>query len=102
MSETVAKRTVTIVNPQGLHARPAYMFAELAGKFAAKVEIIKDSERVDGKSILSILTLGAEQGTELGLEAVGPDAEAALNALADLLQQGFPGGETAQTTEQNT
>jgi phosphocarrier protein HPr len=67
------------------------MFAQLAGKFAANIVVIKEGERIDGKSVLSILTLAAEQGTKLKIEAVGQDAEEALEALAQLVEQGFPG-----------
>ena len=93
MADLIVIRTVTVKNPKGLHARPAYMFAELAGKYAAKIEIIKENERVDGKSILSIMTLAAGQGTALDLEAVGQDAEDAIDALAELFEHGFPSGE---------
>jgi len=101
MSQSVARRTVTVTNEQGLHARPAYLLASMAKEFDAKIEVVTDNERVDVTSILSTLTLGAEKGTELQLEAIGPDAVAALKALAELFEQGFPGGEKAQTTEQN-
>ena len=80
---------MTVVNPQGLHARPVNLFVQLANQFESKIEVIKDEERVDGKSILSILTLAAAQGTELSIEATGQDAEAALEALADLVAKGF-------------
>ncbi len=53
------------------------------------IEVIKDGERVDGKSILAILTLAAVQGTQLRIEATGPDADAALVAIADLFQRDF-------------
>ena len=89
MTEKKARRTVTVVNPQGLHARPVDMFVKLANQFESRIEVIKDSERVDGKSILSVLTLAAEQGTQLLLEATGHDAELALEALADMVQTGF-------------
>ncbi len=95
MSESKAIREVTIVNPQGLHARPAYLFAELAGTFDSTIELVKDGERIDGKSILSILTLAAVEGSHLSVEATGADAEQAIAALADLVQAGFPGGEPA-------
>ena len=98
MADLIIRRTVVVKNPQGLHARPAYLLAELAGKFAAKIEIIKEDERVDGKSILSIMTLAAAQGTALDLEAVGQDAEDAIDALAELFEQGFPGGEEDSKT----
>lgn len=89
MADHRTYRVVTVRNPQGLHARPADMFVRLALQFAANIEIVKDGEPFDGKSILSLMTLAAEQGTELVLQARGPDAEAALNALAELFGRGF-------------
>ena len=97
-SDEKAVRIVTIVNPQGLHARPAYMFAEMASQFDAMIELEKDGESIDGKSILSILTLAAGHGSQITLKAVGPDATAALEALGDLVEAGFPGEETADAT----
>ena len=76
-------------NPQGLHARPADLFVKLAGRFASTIPVIKDGERVDGKSILAILTLAAVQGTQLRIEATGPDADEALHALAELFLRNF-------------
>ena len=67
MSDELRSRQVTVVNPQGLHARPAHRFVELASRYNATITIIKDGEQVDGKSILEILTLGASQGTELSI-----------------------------------
>jgi phosphotransferase system HPr (HPr) family protein len=89
MSEGKVSRTVVIKNPQGLHARPADMFVKLAQQFQANIEVVKDNLRVDGKSILDILMLAAEQGTSLSIEAAGADAEAALEALAKLVEQSF-------------
>ena len=89
MTEPKAVRVVVVTNPQGLHARPADMFVKVAIRYNAKIEVIKDGERVDGKSILSILTLAATEGTLLQLEATGPDAEAALKALEELVQTNF-------------
>ena len=89
-----ACRKVVISNPQGLHARPAYLFAEMASKYDCKVEIVKDGERVDGTSILEIITLGASQGTELSIETSGPEADPALRALAQLVGGGFRGNES--------
>jgi len=89
MNEVKAVREVTMNNPQGMHARPADMFVRTASRFESRVEIIKDSLRADGKSILSILTLAVEQGTQLVLEATGDDAEAALDALIKLIEQNF-------------
>lgn len=89
MGDSKLSRTVTINNPQGLHARPAQLFAELAARFNARIEVIKDNQPADAKSILSILTLGATQGTSLRIDATGKDAEEALDALARLVANGF-------------
>jgi phosphotransferase system HPr (HPr) family protein len=70
--------------------RPAYLFAETAAKFDCKVELVKDDVRIDGKSVLSILTLGAAQGVEIFIEAMGDDAPAAVTELQALLESGFP------------
>jgi phosphocarrier protein HPr len=82
-------RIVVVTNPQGLHARPADLFVKTATRFASKIELVKGRERVDGKSILSLLTLAAVEGTQLSIEADGPDAEQALDALAKLVEQNF-------------
>jgi phosphotransferase system HPr (HPr) family protein len=65
------------------------MLVRAASRFDAAITIIKDGEPFDGKSILSLMTLGAEQGTQLLLQAEGPDADAALDALAELFGRGF-------------
>ncbi len=70
--------------------RPAYLFAETAAKFESKVELIKEDIRIDGKSVLSILTLGATQGTQVSVEATGADAQDAIETLEGLLNSGFP------------
>ncbi len=82
-------RSVVVTNPQGLHARPADQFVKTALRFQSKIEVVKDSERVDGKSILSMLTLAAMEGTKLSLEATGADAQQALDALAELFLRNF-------------
>ena len=69
--------------------RPAYMFAETASRFDSQIEVAKDDIRIDGKSVLSILTLGAAQGSEVSIEATGIDAEKAVNALTELVSTGF-------------
>ena len=92
MSEGFARQTVVITNPQGLHLRPADLFVRTAKRFSAKIEVIRDSERVDAKSFLAVLTLVAVKGTQLSIEATGEDAEDAVATLVDLVQQGFPEG----------
>jgi len=89
MAADRAIRFVTICNPQGLHMRPADMLARQAGQYTADIFILKDGDRFDVKSILSLITLRAEQGTQLQLSAVGPDAEQALDALGALFARGF-------------
>ena len=89
MADCSVNRTVVVTNPQGLHARPADVFVKLASRYQAKIDVIKDGERVDGKSILAILTLAAVEGTQLAIEATGPDAEAALDALTELVLRNF-------------
>jgi phosphocarrier protein HPr len=89
MNEIRATRTIVVNNPQGLHARPAELFATLAMQFDATIEVVKDDQRADAKSILNILTLAVVAGTELKLEAVGSDAEAALDALVRLVEDDF-------------
>lgn len=88
MSEVLSQRVI-VSNAQGLHARPANVFARQASQFEARIDLVRGSERVDGKSILSILTLGAEQGSELSIEANGPDAQAAIAVLVKLVEGGF-------------
>jgi phosphocarrier protein HPr len=87
-------RKVVVTNPQGMHARPADLFVKTANRFEAEITVVKGSERVDGKSILGLLTLAATEGTELSLEANGREAEAALDALAQLIGQNFAENES--------
>jgi len=65
------------------------MLVRLAMEFESTIEIVRGADRFDGKSILSLMTLAAEQGTQLLLEAEGPDADEALEALAQLFGRGF-------------
>ncbi|EMI57961.1 MULTISPECIES: HPr family phosphocarrier protein [Rhodopirellula] len=83
------QKQVVIINPQGLHARPADMLVRCADGFDSTITIQKGSETVDCRSILSLLTLGATEGTELTLTAQGHDAEAALAAIGELFELGF-------------
>ena len=87
MGEMIARRSVTVNNPQGLHLRPGELFVRLAAQFDSQIEVICGNRRVDGKRLIDLCTLGATQGMELEIEASGPDAEAALEALAELIQK---------------
>ncbi len=69
----------------GLHARPAAEFVKIAERFKSKIRVCKDGIWVNGKSILSLLTLAAEKDSELILEADGPDEQEAVNALKKFL-----------------
>jgi len=89
MSNTQASCEVVVNNRQGFHARPANLFVQTASKFKSQIAVFKGNERINGKSILDLLTLGAQQGTKLRLEADGEDAPAAIEALCKLMQDGF-------------
>lgn len=89
MSSSPLTRNVTVRNAQGLHARPADMLVRLANQFQSDLHLGKSGQWVDCKSILSVLTLGATQGTELSLSATGSDAETALEAIGELFETGF-------------
>ena len=89
MNTSPLTRTVTVRNPQGLHARPADLLVRMASKFESTILIGKDGELVDCKSILSLLTLGASQGTELSITADGADATDALESIVQLFDAGF-------------
>jgi phosphocarrier protein HPr len=89
MSEAKLTRAVVVANPNGLHMRPASLIAKLANQYQSRIELVRGNERVDGKSMLEIVTLVAENGTNLTIEASGPDAEAAVESLAELFASKF-------------
>jgi phosphocarrier protein HPr len=84
-----AQKVVTVLNPLGLHLRPANMLSKAAAQFECLIEIEKDGQTIDCKSIISILTLGAQQGTQLHLRANGQDAQRAVDVLSHLFENGF-------------
>lgn len=83
------KEKVTIKNSAGLHARPSAQLVKLASKFKADFYIHSYGYRVNGKSILGVMTLAAESGAELELELEGPDEEEALNAIKEAIENKF-------------
>jgi phosphocarrier protein HPr len=89
MTHPVAERTVRIVNRMGLHARPASELVKLASRFQANVTVARDGLEVNGKSIMGVLMLAAEAGTDLLLRAEGADAAEAVSALEELVMRGF-------------
>jgi phosphocarrier protein HPr len=83
------EREVRVVNRAGMHARPAAEFVKVAGRFAADITVEKDGLEVNGKSIMGVLMLAAEQGSRLRLTAQGVDALQAVEALITLVDGGF-------------
>ena len=83
------ERTVTIKNRAGLHTRPAAAIVKLASKFVSEFYLVKDGFRINGKSIIGVMTLAAAQGTQLQLEFDGPDEEEAMRTLVDYFEKGF-------------
>ncbi|HWE39892.1 MAG TPA: HPr family phosphocarrier protein [Isosphaeraceae bacterium] len=94
-----ASRRVEILNALGLHLRPADKFVRLALQFASEIRVVYNGQECDGKSILALSTLAAEQGTVLEVVARGPDAEAAVVALADLVAARFFEDDEGQSVE---
>jgi phosphocarrier protein len=83
------ERDATIVNPLGLHARPAAQFVRLASSFASDILVSKDGLDVNGKSIMGVMMLAAECGSAIRIRASGDDAERAVDALCTLVSDGF-------------
>ena len=84
------EKTVVVTNRLGIHARPSTVFVQAAAKFQADIFLSKgDVSRVNGKSIMGVMMLAAEQGAEVLVEAEGTDAEQAVDALAELLANDF-------------
>lgn len=87
MTEHILERTITLASKSGLHARPAAVFVQKAKTFRSQITLSKNDKAVNGKSILSVLTLGAEQGEQVVLKANGEDADAAIDQLTALLEE---------------
>ncbi len=85
----VTEAEVLIGNALGLHARAAARFVHLASGFRSRIGVAKDGTRVDGKSMLGLLTLAAARGTRLRLSADGDDEVAAVEQLVELVRSGF-------------
>jgi phosphocarrier protein HPr len=89
---TEVERIVRIPNKYGLHARPAAEFVKRAGKFRSAIWVKKDDVEVNGKSIMGVMMLAAEHGSDITIRASGEDAEQAVQALAELVENGFGEG----------
>jgi len=83
------EREITIKNRSGLHTRPAATLVKTAAGFKSEFLIYKDGMEINGKSIIGVMTLAAEQGSKLLLRFDGPDEEAAAAAVVDLFDRGF-------------
>jgi len=81
----ILERTVTIKNKQGLHARPAALFVQIANKFDSDVTVIKGKNKVNGKSIMGIMMLEAGKGSKVTIVTKGEDAQQAMTELEQLL-----------------
>jgi phosphocarrier protein HPr len=85
----MTEHTVTIKNRAGIHARPAALIVQTASKFSSKIWLEKDSDRINAKSIMGIITLGASFGTPIRILAEGVDEELAVNAIQTLFESKF-------------
>ncbi len=83
------EREVTIKNRAGIHARPAALIVQLANKFDSQISFEKESDRVNGKSIMGIITLGAGYDTTLKVIAEGTDEKEAVEAIRELFEKRF-------------
>jgi phosphocarrier protein len=83
------EKDLKIINKHGLHARPAAQFVKIAGKFKSDIKVVKEGLEVNGKSIMGIMMLAAEPGSEITLLIDGEDEQAAFDALNELISQKF-------------
>jgi phosphocarrier protein len=83
------QRTFLIVNALGLHARAAAVLVQTANRYRSDIHVEKDGSRVNGKSIMGVLTLAAAKGTSIDVCTEGDDAEAAMAAIAKVIEGGF-------------
>ena len=82
-------REFTVTNKLGIHARPAAQFVKTASTFSSEIQVEKDDEQADGKSIMGLMMLAAGHGSILIITTEGEDAEAALKALGELIARNF-------------
>jgi len=87
--EVQTEKSVKITNKYGLHARPAMQFVEIASRFSSDVRLARGDKSADAKSIMEVLMLAAENGADLVIRADGEDAEAAVEALTELVASKF-------------
>lgn len=90
---SMIKTKITIINKLGLHARASAKFVSTAARYQSRIDIIKDSQTVNGKSIMGVMMLAANKGSELILEIEGPDEVQMNEALVQLINNFFGEGE---------
>ena len=81
----LVRKKLIVKNKQGLHARPAALFVQVANKFDARITVKHGEEEVNGKSVMGILMLGAEKGSQIVIEAEGDDAQKAILELENIV-----------------
>jgi len=86
-------KDIEIINKKGLHARAASKLVQLATKFESKIQISRDGQNSDGKSILGVLVLAAHQGSHITIKTDGTDEQDAMDQLCDLITRKFDEGE---------
>lgn len=86
----MSSKEITVTNQIGLHARPATFFIQKANEFSSSIWVEKDDRKVNGKSLLGVLSLGITKGTTITIYADGADQEEALSALETLIKSNFP------------
>jgi len=89
MSAGEREQAVVIVNELGMHARAATKFVQLAGQFSSEVQVEKDGQWVNGKSIMGVLMLVASKGSTIRIKATGDDCDTAVDELVALVADGF-------------
>ena len=92
MSDLELVRELTIRNHLGMHARAAVRFVQIAKQFSSEVQVKKNGDEVNGKSVMGLLTLVAAHGMKISVITVGDDAAAAMAALSALVESGFGEG----------
>jgi len=85
----MVEKTVKVSNPAGLHARPAALFVQTAGKFTSTIWITKGERKVNAKSIMGLMSLAVSQGAEISIGADGEDEHLAVKELTELITCGF-------------
>ena len=85
----MVSKEVTLVNKSGLHARPASLFVQTAGKFESEIDIIKGVSRINAKSIMGVMSASVAKGETITIEINGDDETEALKALVELVESGF-------------